>query len=217
MTDRVVREGGVVRRPLMPWSPSIHHLLDHLAVAGFPSPRFLGTEGDSEILTWIEGESGPQGWGKVVPELGLRKWGRFLRQYHDAVMDFRPPDNSPWSSGTKSCTENEIVCHGDFGPWNAVWNGTDVVGLIDWDHARPATNLFDVAYALEYVAPFRDDAEAMTWMAYPRPPDRRRRIEAFCDSYGIAVPTDVVAMVEEQQRATRRTVEQLARDGIEPQ
>jgi Ser/Thr protein kinase RdoA (MazF antagonist) len=30
-------------------------------------------------------------------------------------------------------------------------------GLIDFDHARPAPSVFDIAYALEYAAPFRDD------------------------------------------------------------
>jgi aminoglycoside phosphotransferase (APT) family kinase protein len=169
------------------------------------------------VLTWIEGESGPDGWAKVVPEDGLRRWARFLRRYHDAVAGFRPPADSAWSSGTGTCGSGELICHGDVGPWNGVWRGDDVVGLIDFDHARPAPPLFDVAYALEYTAPYRDDEECVRWLRYPAPPDRRRRIEVFCHAYGIAVPADVSACVAAQQRMVSETAEALGRRGIEPQ
>ena len=105
-----------------------------------------------------------------VPETGLRRWARFLRRYHDAVAGYRPPASSVWSSGTGTCAPGEIICHGDFGPWNGVWRDGEVAGLIDWDHARPAPPLFDVAYALEYAAPFRDDTECVRWLRYPAPP-----------------------------------------------
>jgi Phosphotransferase enzyme family len=53
----------------------------------------------------------------------------------------------------------EMICHGDFGPWNGVWHGERIAALIDVDHARPAPPIFDIACALEYAAPFRDNAE----------------------------------------------------------
>lgn len=217
MTDRVRRDGNTVRRPMAFWSPAVHELLRHLESVGFPAPRVLGTEGDTEVLTWIDGESGPAGWAKVVPESGLRQWARFLRRYHDAVAGYRPPADSVWSCGTRTCAPGEIICHGDYGPWNGSWRDGDVVGLIDWDHARPAEPLFDVAYGLEYAAPFRDDEECVRWLRYPGPPDRRRRIEVFCDAYGIPVPDDVSGCVARQQRAVAATCEALARCGIEPQ
>jgi aminoglycoside phosphotransferase (APT) family kinase protein len=54
--------------------------------------------------------------------------------------------------------------------------GSSFVGLIDWDHARPAQPLFDTAYALEYAAPFRDDEECLRRLRYTSLPNRRRRI-----------------------------------------
>jgi aminoglycoside phosphotransferase (APT) family kinase protein len=199
------------------WSPAVHGLLRHLEGIDFPAPRVLGTEDSIETLTWIDGESGPDGWVKVVPESGLRRWARFLRSYHDAVSGYRPPADSLWSSGTGSCAAGEIICHGDYGPWNGIWRVNDVVGLIDWDHARPARPLFDVAYGLEYAAPFRDDAECVRWLRYPGPPDRRRRIEVFCDAYGASVPDDVSACVAWQQRLVAASCAAVARCGIEPQ
>jgi hypothetical protein len=217
VTSRVKRVGSTVQRPLAFWSPAVHDLLRYLETIGFPAPRVLDNEGGVEVLTWIDGESGPDGWARVVPESGLRRWARFLRQYHDAIAGYRPPAGSAWSSGTGTCAPGEVMCHGDFGPWNGVWQGDHIAGLIDWDHARPASPLFDVAYGLEYTAPFRDDEQCVRWLRYPSPPDRRRRIEVFCDAYGTAVPDDVSACVAGQQRMVIQTCEALGLRGIEPQ
>jgi Phosphotransferase enzyme family len=216
LISRVKRVGTTVQRPTAFWSPAVHDLLRYLQTIDFPAPRVIENKGDVEILTWIEGDSGPEGWAKVVPESGLRRWARFLRRYHDAIVDYLPPANSVWSSRTGTCSPGQIMCHGDFGPWNGVWQGDEIVGLIDWDHARPAPPLFDIAYALEYAAPFRDDEECVHWLRYASPPDRRRRIEVFCEAYGIAVPDHVTALVAEQQLSVLRTCEALGRRGIEP-
>lgn len=216
-TGRVRREGDVVRRPTAFWSPAVHDVLRHLETVDFPAPRFIRTEGEEEVLSWIDGESGASGWAKIVPEAGLRDWGSFLRRYHDAVASYRPPHDSVWSSGPAGCGPGEIVCHGDFGPWNGVWRGGQIAGLLDFDHARPAPPLFDLAYALEYAAPFRDDTECLRWLSYPGPPDRRKRIEVFCEAYGVAVPDDVVDRVAAQQRLVLGLCEALGRKAIEPQ
>ena len=131
MTNRVRRSGSTVRRPLAFWSPAVHDLLRHLQAVGFPASRLLGTEAGQEILSWIDGESGPYGWAKIVPEAGLRRWARFLRRYHQAVAGYRPASGSIWSSGPGTCAAGEVICHGDFGPWNGVWRGDDIVGLIE--------------------------------------------------------------------------------------
>ena len=83
---RVVRVGSTVRHPLQPWTPAVHALLDRLEAVGFPySPRVLGVDGTVEILSYIDGESGPDGWAKVVDEAGLQATAGLLRAYHDAI------------------------------------------------------------------------------------------------------------------------------------
>ncbi len=206
-----------MRRPLAAWSPAVHDLLRYLGAAGFPAPVVVGTNGAEEVLGWIEGESGADGWARIVPEAGLRQWAGFLRRYHDTVAAYRPGPHSEWACGARTCMPGEIVCHGDFGPWNTVWRGEEIVGLIDWDLAGPAPPVFDVAYALEYSAPFRPDDECVRWLRHPEPPARRRRIEVFCDAYGMAVPDDVAAVVAGQQRQTAALCAALGRRGVEPQ
>jgi len=174
---RVVRLGDTVRRPTYPWSPAVHALLGHLKDAGFPySPRVLGIDKeDREILTYLDGQSGRHGWANVVNDAGLVTVARLLRDYHDAVAGFRPPKGLSWFTGETGLGDDELICHGDFGPWNIVWRDERPVGILDWDYARPANRLHDVAYALEYIAPFRDDAECLRWLRHPEPPDRRHR------------------------------------------
>ncbi|WP_409471439.1 aminoglycoside phosphotransferase family protein [Streptomyces sp. HC307] len=216
---RVVRIGDTVRRPVQPWTPTVHALLQHLEKMGFAcAPRPLGIDDKGrEVLTYIEGDSGPSGWAKVVDGQGLRNFARLLRDYHDACSSFSPPPGATWSTDTGSPGGDEVVCHGDFGPWNIVWQGNRPVGIIDWDFARPAPRLHDVAYALEYVAPFRDDAECLRWLHYPAPPDRRSRLEDFCNAYGLDSTVGIVDAVIARQRDNADLVRRLAEQGHEPQ
>ncbi len=185
-TNRVQRLGDRVRRPVAFWSNAVHGLLAHLEAVDFPAPRLRAVTRDYEELTWIEGESGPDAWSKVVAEDGLGKWAAFLRRYHDAVADYRPPHDAVWSR-VAGCG---FVCHGDPGPWNTVWLRDEIVAFIDFDHAHPGSPLDDIVYSLEFGAPFRDDATCLADMRYPAPPDRRRRIESSAMRTACQYPPD---------------------------
>ncbi|MFB9683397.1 aminoglycoside phosphotransferase family protein [Amycolatopsis plumensis] len=213
---RVVRVGDTVRRPVHPWTPAVHALLRHLEDVGFPAaPRVLGIDDEGrEVLTYLAGESGPQGWAQVVGDAGLAAFARLLRDYHDAVAGFRLAGELTWCTGTGT---GEVVCHGDFGPWNTVWRDGRPVGLLDWDYARPGPRRHDVAYALEYVAPFRDDAECLRALRYPEPPDRRRRVEVFAEAYGLTSTAGLVDAVLDVQQSGIEEVRRAAEQGLQPQ
>jgi hypothetical protein len=218
---QVVRIGDTVRRPTQPWSPAVHALLRYLEAVGFRyAPRVLGFDEEGrEVLTYLEGESGPQSWAKVVDDAGLARFARLLRDYHDAVADFRPPDGVRWYANAAAAGGggDGLICHGDFGPWNIVWKDEQPVGILDWDYARPAPRIHDVAYALEYVAPFRDDAEGLRWLRYPDPPNRRHRLELFASVYGLTSTLGLVDAVIEIQRDGIEQVRRLANAGYQPQ
>jgi len=215
----VLRLGATVRRPTYPWTPVIYQLLRHLESVGFPyAPRVLGVDGQGrEVLTFIEGESGPDGWAKVVDERGIAAMARLLREYHQAVAGFRPDGAVTWAAHTGPPASSEVVCHGDFGPWNLVWQGYRPVGILDWDYAWPTRPIHDVAYALEYVAPFRDDEQCLRWLRYLHPPDRRRRLEIFAEAYGLDSTTGLVDEVIHQQQQVLDRALRLAADGRQPQ
>ncbi len=123
---------------------------------------------DREILSWIEGETFTER-GQMHPYVGdppvrvtftddqLRAVFRLLRSYHDAFGD-------------------EVICHGDFGPWNLVWLDGAPVGVIDFDRVHRGDPSEDVAYALRtFVSYGLIDAE---------PAELVRRTRLALDAYG---------------------------------
>jgi hypothetical protein len=193
----------------------VHGLLRHLEAVDFPAPRLLDVDEQQgvEILSWIEGESGANGWQYVVPEEGLRAYAHFVRGLHDALRGYDAPPDSEWSRGPGG----GFVCHGDPGPWNMVFRDGQPFAFIDFDHAHAGTPLDDIVYALEFVAPFRDDDWCLEWGRYAEPPRRGRRIELFCDAYGIHVPADIRKLVHDRQVADTALVRALADQGMHPQ
>ena len=54
-----------------------------------------------------------------------------------AVADFTPPSPPVWRHGPQAIGAGEIVLHGDFGPHNLIWSPVELVGVIDFELARP--------------------------------------------------------------------------------
>jgi hypothetical protein len=209
--DRVYRPAGW-------WTPTVHALLTHLHKVGFTRvPRPLGVVDGQEVLGFISGDSGAAGWERVVPEAGLRALARLLREYHQAVAGFVAPAEASWALAEGPARAGQVICHGDFGPWNVVWDGLVPIGLVDFDFAQPGDALDDVAYALEYVAPFRGDAHAMRWHGFDAPPNRARRISVFAEEYGLATVDGLVEAVIRRQEMDGMYVRALAERGLEPQ
>jgi tRNA A-37 threonylcarbamoyl transferase component Bud32 len=142
LTDGVVRVGDTVRRPSGPTTDRVREVLLHLERVGFDAaPRWLGLDKQGrEILTWIEGETFADR-GQMHPYIGdppervtfseeqVETAIRLLRRYHDTFGE-------------------EVICHGDFGPWNLVWRDGLPVAVIDFDDAYRGDPAEDVAYAL---------------------------------------------------------------------
>ncbi len=98
-----------------------------------------------------------------------------------------------------------------------VWRNDEAVGLIDWDFLHPGPRLDDVAYALRWFTPARDDEIALTWHHFPTVPDRASRVRTFLDSYGGLPPFDVPEAIASRMEATMAIELSLAEAGVEPQ
>ena len=213
----IVRVGDTVRRPAGWWTPAVQILLQHLQDVGFPyAPRPGGIDSQGrEVVSHIPGDSGAIGWYRIHSDQGLRRFASLLREYHDAVRDFRPSPDLEWA--LRPADPHEVVCHNDFGPWNLVYDEDEPVGILDWDFAAPGPRSNDIAYALEYAVPFRNDATARLWHHFADVPDRRARLEVFADAYGLTSTVGLVDDVIDRQRLTIAHVEELAGRGLEPQ
>jgi Ser/Thr protein kinase RdoA (MazF antagonist) len=106
-----------------------------------------------------------------------------LRRYHDATASFleQPRAHDGWRLPPRA--PSEVVCHGDFAPYNVVLAGTQAVGIIDFDTAHPAPRAWDVAYALYRWAPLTNPSNRDGFGTIEQ---QLARATAFCDAYGIS-------------------------------
>jgi aminoglycoside phosphotransferase (APT) family kinase protein len=138
----VVRVGETVRRPQRFVTNTMREVLQHLERVGFDAaPRWLGVdEQGRDILTWIDGDTFVER-GRMHPYIGeppervlfddaqLVAVFQLLRRYHDTY-------------------DGELICHGDYGPWNVIWRDGLPAAMIDFDNAYTGDSSDDVGYAL---------------------------------------------------------------------
>lgn len=202
------RVGDTVRRRTGPWTPAVHDLLLHLERVGFErAPRVLGfDELGREVLTYLPGETAdPQPWPAWTrSEAAMLDAADWLREYHDAVAAYAPPQDAAWRLG-EHWRPGRIVAHNDAGPHNAAWLGGRIRGFFDWDFAGPAEPVWDLAYlAFAWVPLYDSELDA----------DRPRRLRLLLDRYGFAgAVDDFKRVVVERVRYTSETVERLGRAG----
>jgi 8-oxo-dGTP diphosphatase len=188
-----VRIGSTVRRPIGPWTPAVHALLDHLQRNGLAeSPRVLGAdELGREVLSYLPGRVLDID-VELPSEAALRDAMRWLRRYHDVVEGFGhdgPWRTSPAGSGLGRAgagatldQPDVLVCHHDLAPYNVALSssadGERVVGVFDWDMAGPGTRIEDLGFA------------AWNWVPlYRQLPvsEAVRRLHSMADAYGVGV------------------------------
>lgn len=177
--NRVVRIGDLVHRPAAPWSTATRTLIEALTAAGVPVPRWHGVdEQGREILDYLPGDVGHYPLSEAVrSEAALVSAARVLRSFHDASVPLVSL-GLPWQ--LPPLADAEVVVHGDYAPYNLVFTGDQVSGVIDLDYARPGPRTYDLAYGLYRFAPLTIADEG--WGSLP---ERRARIRLFCASYGL--------------------------------
>ena len=180
--NRVVRRGERVLRPTGPWSVRVHDLLRRLEAAGFrAAPRVHGTVDGREELDFLPGEvSNYPVTDAAASATALRTAAELLRDYHRATAGFAAAlPREGWMLPVRDPVE--VVCHGDYAPHNCVLDGERVVGLIDFDTARPGPRLTDLGVAAYRWVPLSDPAHEGV---RPGVAEQAARLAAFCDAYG---------------------------------
>lgn len=182
--ERITKADDRVHRPAGPWTPTVHRLLTHLHEQGFvaaPAPIALGAQ--LETVTFVPGEAGEYPWtADVASEAALVTTARLLRQFHDAAASFPRDDTTDvWSQAERLPVET--IVHGDFAPYNVVYDGIAAVGVIDFDTAHPGPRVWDVASAVYRFAPFASSVDEGG--PVPEFADRVTRAAEFCRAYGL--------------------------------
>ncbi|MFD2762627.1 phosphotransferase [Micromonospora eburnea] len=211
VTAGVVRVGDTVRRRAGPWTPAVHALLEHLWSVGFRgAPRPLGIDGEGrEVLTYAAGEvPWPGHFDLLEPHDRLARAGRLVRELHDALSTFTPPDDARWNVLIPA-DRDELIIHHDLAPWNLVIGERWV--FIDWDNAGPGSRLWDLAYAIHGFVPMSAHPDWQHADAGPR-------LRAFVDAYGLDEQQrrDLAPMLTVRTRAMHDFLRKQSALGVEP-
>jgi len=182
---KIFRIKDKVYRPRGPWSDAIHKLLDHLAEEGFNGvPNAFGFDDNgNEILSYILGDvyNYPLV-DRIATDQALISAAQLLRQYHDLTVSFVAKSSFKklqWMlPGRKPY---EVVCHGDFAPYNVVLKGRQTVAMFDFDTAHPAPRIWDIGYAIYCWVPFKTKSDDALGDLH----SQSARAKLFCNAYGL--------------------------------
>lgn len=192
-TSTVFRVGDTVRREAGPWTPKVHRLLALLhakGVAGVPEPLGMDDQG-REVLTYLHGEVGTSPLsGTQRSEVVLLQAAKLLSAIHEATAEVAAEWTTGWRLPVRMPAE--VICHGDFAPYNCVFIEDALVGVFDFDFAHPGPRLWDLAYAVYRFAPVADPTYSE---GFGTPTEQARRVRIFCDAYGLTDRTNLMNMV----------------------
>ncbi len=181
--DEIFKIDNIVKRPAGRWTASTQKLLYYLHKKVFHKvPKPLGFDEKVEKVTFIKGKVCNYPLDEQAASLeSLISAAKLLREYHNASEGFDYTKEN-WMLPVKEPVE--VICHGDFAPYNVPIINKQAVGIIDFDTAHPAPRLWDIAYAVYRWAPLMlpenfDSFGSLKEQTY--------RTQIFCDSYGLSV------------------------------
>jgi len=148
VNNSVVRIGETVHRTATAHTPTIQRLLAHVRAQGVtlvPEPLGFDSQG-REVLSYLAGEVAHGHPENLLAPHVLGEVGRALRQWHDATASYPRSAADNWSAPAREPAE--VIVHGDFAPYNHVFNDGHLTGVIDFDTCHPAPRLWDLAWTV---------------------------------------------------------------------
>lgn len=194
MTD-VLRVGDNVHRTPGSWTPQVHRLLNYLRSQGImevPKPLGFDTRG-MEIQTCLPGTAAITLTADLRDDRVLVQAACLLRRMHDTTAGIA----SEWLEGWQHPPREpvEVICHGDYAPYNCLFEGDCLTGVIDFDNAHPGPRLWDISYAVYRFSPLTAPSNPENSGSIA---DQSRRARLFCDAYGLEDRSTLMNMVIER-------------------
>ena len=184
--NQIIHIGECVHRPAGPWTQQVHKLLQHLRKKGFFSaPEPLGFDPSGrEIVSFLKGEVSNYPLSENASSLNaLTSAARLLRKFHDASQSFLATSMASQDKWQFPCHDpQEVVCHGDYAPYNVVLEGEQAIGIIDFDTSHPGPRSWDIAYALYRWSPFTHPKNKDGFGSLE---EQIIRARLFCHAYGL--------------------------------
>jgi hypothetical protein len=165
--------GDRVHRRTGPWTPAVHALLDHARRSGLAeAPEVVGfDDAGDDVVRFVPGSCDAHA---LLDDAALVAVGTLLGRLRASLRTFVPGESMVWRTKGSGAE----VAHGDVAPWNLVFDGDRIVGLLDWDFAGPNVATYDIAYAAWTCVPLEPDRGLS-------PRDCARRLAALADAAGL--------------------------------
>lgn len=131
--QKVVKVEDTVRKEPSENSKLVREVMTVLSSSNFQySPNYLGIDQKGrEIMTYIEGKQ--MNHTEITLDLMKQTLG-VLKRYHDIFSISELSENE------------ETLLHTDYAPWNLIVREGKLVGIIDFDKAKPGKRISDVVY-----------------------------------------------------------------------
>lgn len=182
---KIIKESNKVIRPGNVWTPYVHNFLRFLNEKGFKNiPVPYGQREDGkEIVSYVDGDVFHEGLPEnLFTDRVLLESAELLYRFHEFSKAYvkNLTGTEEWMLPAR--LPIEVMCHGDFAPYNITFADGHVSGIIDFDTTHPGPRLWDVSYAVYRWVPF---------MAPSNPESREsltgqlRRMKLFSDRYGL--------------------------------
>lgn len=185
-SNKIARIKDQVHRPAGAWTPYVHNLLQHLRLQGFagaPEPIGFTAEGH-EIVSYVAGDVSNYPLSEAAASVAaLISAADLLRKYHDASVVFVRglKGDEPWLLPAREPIE--VMCHGDYAPYNVALDGNRAIGIIDFDTAHPGPRVWDITYALYRWSPLTNPHNLD---GFGSEDEKIARCRLFCDVYGLS-------------------------------
>jgi len=181
--DEIIRIQNDIRRPSGQWSKYVAKFLVFLHENGFDkAPKFIRfMDNGDELVSYVEGNvENELSYDLMKSDKVLISAAKLLREYHDVSSQYIQllTGDETWMLAVKDPVE--VMCHGDFAPYNTAMIGKKAVGIIDFDTLHPGNRLWDIAYALYRWVPMVDNKNTG---CLNNPGYILKRIGVFMDAY----------------------------------
>lgn len=180
----IKRDGKTVHRPAQKWTPLVHKFLNSLRENGFhsaPIPLEINLNNE-EVVSYLEGDV----YNEELPTFlqtdeTLLSVAKLIKDFHRASISFLDSltGDEPWMLISR--TPVEVMCHGDFAPYNVVITDTMASGIIDFDTIHPGPRIWDIAYAVYRWVPLMSPENPES---YGSKTEQLRRLKLFLNEYG---------------------------------
>jgi len=192
----IKKKDNIVYRPSHKWTSTVHKFLNSLIQNDFTCvPRPLGiNDTNDEMVSFVKGDVH----NGILPEPlksdeTLVSVANLMKEYHTASESFveNLTGDEIWMLPPR--TPKQVICHGDFAPYNIVMENQKAVGIIDFDTIHPGPRIWDVAYAVYRWVPLMAPQNVES---FGDSKQQIERLKLFLDTYG-DIESDIESVLKE--------------------